>query len=292
MAFNAKRIEKPFRKLRKLLKTLPKQPAPDQVHDLRTNTRALEAMAAALSLDSQSGVRKLLKSLTGLRKRAGKVRDLDVLTAYAATVQTDGERDCSVRVLEYLGAERRKRARKLHAMVAKNGRAARAKLKQASALFEQQLCQNKDPECDPRVAASRATAAALQLEKQLIEPARLDRRNLHAYRLKVKQLRNVLRMAEQTNDQDFVEVLGQVKDAIGEWHDWEELLGIAQDVLDHGRRCQLVRELKTICEQKYGDALNKSENMRRRYLRVTRGKTGRSLKPVEPVWTATTAIAA
>jgi CHAD domain-containing protein len=292
MAFDAKRVAKPFRKLRKLLKNMPKQPAPDQVHDLRTNTRALEAMAAALSLDSQSGVRQVLKSLARIRKRAGKVRDLDVLTAYAATLEADEEQDCSVSLLEHLGAERRKRARKLHAAVAANARATRNQLKQASALFEEQLCQNNNPECDSGAASARATAAALQLEKQLVEPARLDRKNLHPYRLKVKELRNVLRMAEQTNHQDFVEILGEVKDAIGEWHDWEELLNIARDVLDHGRQCQLLRELKRICNQKYDDALSKTEDMRKKYFRVSRGKSSRSLKPEEPVWTATTAIAA
>ena len=43
------RVLKPTRKLRKLLKNMPKQPAPEQVHDLRTNTRRFEAILAAVS---------------------------------------------------------------------------------------------------------------------------------------------------------------------------------------------------------------------------------------------------
>ncbi|MBV9180047.1 MAG: CHAD domain-containing protein [Acidobacteria bacterium] len=293
MALNPKRVAKPFRKLRKLLKSMPKQPVPDQVHDLRTNTRALEAMAAALSLHSQSQVRKLLKDLTRIRKRAGKVRDLDVLSSYAVTVHANGEQDCSVRLLEQLGAKRRKKARKLHAIVAKHGAATRHELKQTSTLFEDELCQTEDSTRDPQDAQGRVIASALKLQKELTEPARLNRRNLHPYRLKVKQLRNVLRMAQDENpNQDFVVVLGEVKDAIGEWHDWEALLLIAREVLEHGARCKLLRQLKRTCEEKYQDALRKSEGMRRRYFRVAGGTNTHRLKPSEPVWTATTAIAA
>lgn len=41
-------IEKPLRTLRKLLKTLPEDPAPAEVHKLRTRARRIEAVARAL----------------------------------------------------------------------------------------------------------------------------------------------------------------------------------------------------------------------------------------------------
>jgi hypothetical protein len=43
MAIDADRIQKPTRTLRKFLKKNPKQPTLDQIRDLRTNTRRLEA---------------------------------------------------------------------------------------------------------------------------------------------------------------------------------------------------------------------------------------------------------
>jgi len=293
MALNAKRVQKPFRKLRKLLRRMPRQPLPHQVHDLRTHTRELEAMAAALSLDSHSSVKRLLKDLARIRKRAGKVRDLDVLTSYAAILHPQGEEDCSVQLLEHLGAQRRKKARKLHAVVAKYGSEARGELKQSSRTFERQLCQSEDSDCDPEDAAARATASALKLERELAAPLRLDRRNLHPYRLKVKELRTVLRMAEESDGVEaFVDVLGEVKDSIGAWHDWEELLSMAREVLDHGTACKLLRELKRTCGDKYDAALTRTENLRRSYFPGPRGKNSQSRKPTEPVWTARTAIAA
>src|SRR4030095_14196963 len=101
MAFDSRRVRKTVRKLRKLLRTLPKQPDSDQVHGLRTSARRLEAILSALSLDGQRNARRVLKNFGQLRKHAGKVRDMDVLTGLAASIYSDGEQDCSVRLLQH-----------------------------------------------------------------------------------------------------------------------------------------------------------------------------------------------
>src|SRR5947199_8525892 len=113
MALDRNRLLKPAKKLKKLVKKIGKQPPPDEVHDLRTNARRFKAMFKAFSLDSHGLRKSLLKDLGRVRKRAGKVRDMDVLTAYASTVHPRGEEDCAVQLLEHLGVERRKHATKL-----------------------------------------------------------------------------------------------------------------------------------------------------------------------------------
>jgi CHAD domain-containing protein len=105
------------------------------------------------------------------------------------------------------------------------------------------LLRRKDSAAADSVVAN-AAAKAVRLSAQLAEPPRLNKTNLHPYRLKVKELQNVLRMAETPSGFRFVEDLGVVKDAIGEWHDWEELVGIASKLLDHGGNCLLLAELK------------------------------------------------
>jgi CHAD domain-containing protein len=293
MALDTKRIRKPPQKLRKLLKKMPKQPTPKDVHDLRTNTRRLEATLAALSLDSKGRGRRLLRDLARVRRRAGKVRDLDVLTGHAATLHPDGDENCSVQLIEHLGAERRRHGKKLHATAAKHGKTVRKRLKKTSAYLER-LITKGNTEWDPAEASAKVTASALKLESELAIPAALGRKNLHSYRLKVKKLHNLLRMADNTKKEEFISMLGEAKDAIGEWHDWEELLGMANDVLDHGARCTLVRELKRICDEKYEHALARTESMRKKYLKVSqqRRNKGHFQPPAEAVWTATTAIAA
>ena len=62
-------------------------------------------------------------------------------------------------------------------------------------------------------------------------------------------------MADNADQQEFITRLGDVKDAMGEWHDRQERTAIAGDILDHGPRCQLLRELQRISEVKYQRAL-------------------------------------
>ena len=291
MALDPKQLQKPVRKIRKIIKRTGKQPSPEDVHDLRTNTRRLEASLAALALDSKGNGRRVLKDLSRVRKRAGKVRDLDVLTGFAATLNDDGEQDCKIQLLEHLGAQRRKGARKLHGVIADNLGGLRRDLKRLSKDLDRMLFQDGSKDGDPKQASAQAAAAALRLESELADTRRLGRQNLHPYRLKVKELRNVLRMAKEPGDKEFLDTLGEVKDAIGEWHDWEELSAIAQELLRHGPACNLIRELKQISEKKYKSALESAEKMRKQYLAAGRGKRG-ARSASRPVWTATSAMAA
>lgn len=260
MAIEAQKIHKSLRRLRKVAAKLPKDPSPANVHKLRTNARKLEAIYRALSLDSQKNERQLMKRLRRIRRRAGKVRDLDVLTGDMATVHMDGESDCQVRILEHLGGERKKQAGKLQKLTRENRAMLKTRLRKASATLDKAL---QDAEPDP---ASRAAAESLRLSSELELPKRLNRGNLHPYRLKLKQLRYVLELGP--NQTKFVEDLGEAKDAIGEWHDWEELIAIANKVLDHGRNCKLTRKLRETADSKFAHALRVAENLRRTYLKT------------------------
>jgi CHAD domain-containing protein len=115
-------------------------------------------------------------------------------------------------------------------------------------------------------APSEVTARELQLTAKLKTPRHLDRRTLHPYRLKVKELRYVLQLADRADQQRFVVKLGEVKDVIGEWHDWETLVTIAKKLLNHGRHCKLLRVLRAIGDDKYQSALALTNEMRRAYL--------------------------
>jgi CHAD domain-containing protein len=113
-------------------------------------------------------------------------------------------------------------------------------------------------------ASAHVAALAVKLSTDSASPARLHKRNFDPYRLEVKELRNVLQMAENADQQEFIPRLGEVKDAIGEWHDWQELTEIGADILDHGPRCQMLRELRRIREVKYQRALALAEAMGKR----------------------------
>jgi CHAD domain-containing protein len=272
MPVNVDRIQKSVRKIRKYVKKAPTLPTPEQIHDLRTNTRKLESALHALSLDSNGDEQRLLKSVKRIRKRAGKIRDMDVLTANMCHVKVNGEGDCEVQLLEHLGARRHKYAKKLHSTVLQESAVLRKTLQREVAELDVLMQDSK-----PEQAAAQAGAHALELASQLTDPPRLNRSNLHPYRLKVKELRYVLQMAEDNGQSEFVEDLGELKDCIGEWHDWEELTAIAADVLDHGSSCRLQQELKRIGESKYEHALALATKLRKTYLKTSARKKSRTV---------------
>ncbi len=295
MALDARRIQKPAKKLRKLLKKMPSVPSIEDIHIFRTNARRMETTLEVFSLDSTGNGRRLSKEISRLRKRAGKVRDMDVLTEYiSALPKDDSERECSVQLLEYLGAQRQKQVKKFQAARRKCKSDLRHRLKRNS----RQICNTLPPDGKGELGGepllAKLAASALTIVSQLREPQHLGRTNLHPYRLKVKKLRNVLQMAKNANQQIFVERLDEVKDAIGEWHDWEVLTSIAKDVLNHGRDCRLQHELHVTAEAKYRKALTLAQAMRREFLR-DHGRKGlkRQVRPpAQSVWSATAALAA
>ncbi|PYX89547.1 MAG: hypothetical protein DMG68_04730 [Acidobacteria bacterium] len=292
MALDTKRVLKPFKKLGKSLKKLPKQPRPEQVHEMRTSSRKVEATVAALGLESTGNGRRLLGEVARVRKPAGKVRDMDVLTAFASTLDVDGERECAVELLEYLGARRYRRARKLRTSVSKYGPGLRRRLRRQSAKIDKLMRKAAKAKADGRNGAADAAALALHLSHELRQPARLDRNTLHPYRLKVKELRNILQLAGDGAEQQFIKELGKVKDVIGEWHDWGELLAIADQALDHDGGCKLIGEIKKIHQQKYDEALTITNRMRNEYLGVRGGRGKPGAEADKPVLIAVSAIAA
>lgn len=297
MGLDQGRIQKPARKLRKLLKQMPAVPAPEEIHRFRTNARRLETMLESFPLDDTKRGRQIEKRIAKLRKRAGKVRDLDVLTDYVSGMPQDGsESECSIRLLQYLGAQREKQAGKFHRLQKRQASGLRRRLKRASKTIERIFPPKGDGRLNAKPVSATVSAAALTLLSELKEPPHLRRSNLHEYRLKVKELRNLLQMAQNSDQQPFVGRLGEVKDAIGEWHDWEVLVEIGEGILDHGRNCALVKNLRETAAEKFDKALRLAEAMRRDDLRITRRQAKNSSKiqpqPAERVQSATASLTA
>ena len=290
MSVDRNRLRKSVGKLRKLLKK-HKSIDPKEIHDFRTHARRFEASAEALGFKRRGNKGRLFQDLAELRKLAGKVRDMDVFTGCVLTLDVEGEQDCAVRLLEYLGGKRFRRTKKMMRQVAKYRRRLSQGLKKSLAHIEKLL-----DDADAKSAApADAMASALERSSRLKKPARLNKGNLHSYRLKVKELRYVLQMSDAAEHQKFTDKLSEVKDAIGEWHDWDELSGIATGLLNHGNRCKLLRELKAVRNTKYDHALSLANGMRDTYLPWTAtagsSKTKQTRRLGRPVLIATSAIA-
>jgi len=287
MALDADQVHRSIRKLRKLLADPEVRPSAEHIHTLRTRTRRLESAMEALGLDGG----RLDSHLRRLRKRAGKVRDMDVLTGHAATLSVLDEDACLVELLQYLGAERYRYARRLCAFVRRDGSTLRRFLKRADRRIAR--CLAGDGEANR--ARTRTMATALTLSRDLATPTALTHATLHPYRLKVKDLRYLLEMSGDADRNELVAHLGKVKDAIGEWHDWETLATIASEQLTHGARCPLLHEIRTTVSRQYDRALALTNRMRTTALKVRRrrgpAKVAARRRLPMPVLEATAAIA-
>jgi hypothetical protein len=121
----------------------------------------------------------------------------------------------------------RKRAGKI---VQKKGGAISKRVKRLSTRLRRRMSSSKSR--DDGSGAEEALASVVHLLRDPKRPPTLGPQNLHPYRLKVKKLRDVIRLAQGPVQAGLVAALGEAKDAVGDWHDWEELLSIAAKVLD------------------------------------------------------------
>jgi len=309
MPLDPKKLDKPFVKLRKIVRKLSKEPTQDEVHDIRTNTRRVEAVLGALQLDRKQKGRRVLRAITPIRKKAGNVRDMDVLTGFAAALAPDGHDQCLTSLLEHLGAERARYARKLQNSVAKRLPGASKSLKNCAAFIQKSFVQkssiqkkagkktarnsSKRPTTQQTEWPANATAAALRVSEQLANWPRLSTGNLHPFRLKVKEMRYVLQLSGEDNE--LTDRLGEVKDQIGEWHDWTELETLASEALPDCRNCAVIAQIKQMAKKRLDTAQRSAQQLRSKYFAAEAGsEKGRRTKMAikGPVLQATAELAA
>jgi CHAD domain-containing protein len=182
MPLDPEKLRMPLRKLRRSLKQLPSQPSPEEVHDLRTRSRRLEATLHALMLDQRGAGRRLLESIAPIRKRAGKVRDMDVLTGFAAGLAVQNEDECRVQLIQALGEKRLRYVRKLRDTAAANRGKTRRRLKRYAALIDRKMKPANSRTAKQTEWPADAMAIALQLSFELARWPTLKAGNLHPWR--------------------------------------------------------------------------------------------------------------
>jgi len=256
-------IRKSLSKLRKQLNAIAPDPRPEEVHDLRTHTRRVEATIAAVALEQEKKARRLLKLIKPVRKAAGEVRDMDVMIGDVLTLCSDKGGEPAVRLVQHLAKVRVRNARRLHQLVGRQRREIRDHLTQSAKLIRKKMkgdMADLDGESAPQI-----------LITELSHWPGLDAANLHLFRIRIKELRYMLLLNEQV-DQKLVDELGEAKDTIGEWHDWVELERIASKVLDPKSDGDLLKRIERTRLEKLQIALAAANRVRERYFSVPDGR--------------------
>jgi hypothetical protein len=180
--------------------------------------------------------------------------------------------------LEQLGERREKSAAKLRAEIRENRQRVRRLLDKSSSLIAETF-NSPSQEAHRQEWQEGALAEAMYLATELVEWPALCATNLHSYRKKIKELLNILDFAEAP-DREVIEAFGQAKDAIGEWHDWSELTGIAAEVFAGQSRCRLVQKIRSVERTKLETALFLTLQIRNRYLGINATGDARHTSPM------------
>lgn len=267
-AMELERAEKPLRQMRRLLKRMAENPAPGKVHRLRTRARKIEAIAGELGAGDMRATKRLLKAIKPVRKAAGAVRDMDVLMSDLLQMPKKELGASQAKLHEHLGTVRRASADKLMAVIGEQRQKARKRLKSYARVVESATSVKKPvqrADSQAMESGTRSDSRAGLLVVELTRWPALSHQNLHAFRLKVKELRYVLQLFPQA-DEGFIQALGKVKDQIGGWHDWEHLLAIAREVLDAQADGTLLEHIEATARRRFMQALAGANAMRLRYL--------------------------
>jgi CHAD domain-containing protein len=271
MSIAPKRSRVVFRKLEQDLSKLASEPRAENVHRFRTGTRRLQILLGELSPKLERSQKKLLKLLGRIRKRAGKVRDLDVQLAALRALKVPREPRRKTQLVHHLIEVRGRQEKKLRKAVDQDTvREIRKRLKRASRNF------NPATSRDPLVIAKGMLDAIDRGDAPVTEAL------LHQYRILSKRARYAAEFAETSaNGEKFIACIKRIQDAIGDWHDWLTLTQTALEHLGEVRESSLVAELHNVTGAKFRYAVA--------VLSQIRGARG-TIKPVTSIVATASAV--
>ena len=235
--FSAQEGARVFARLSRYLDRVSKDADIQNIHRFRTNSRRVEALVAELVPESASK-RRLLKQLSKLRKKAGRLRDLDVQQAFLKELKMPDRHNHRAELIERLREEHELRVRKIgQSFDGGRLKKLRKRLRRA------------------RAEATFTGIDPLQLAFQRLprpQGASLDEQQLHASRIAAKRARYLAELAGDTSEaKEFIEQLKRAQDEIGQWHDVLKLEQRAEKLFGGVHDSALVSALQNICGARF-----------------------------------------
>lgn len=245
MAITGTRGSAVFKKTERELLRLASKPSSDAVHGFRRAARRLETLLAEFSRDRNRNQEKLLRMLNRIRRRAGKVRDVDVQLAALRTFKVILEPRSKRRLIEQLLEARVQHEKRLSKLLKKNDvREIRRRLGKACQSFRLTSIE------DPVKIAARILGSVNGSAGSLNDEA------LHRYRLALKRARYAAEFAPRSaTAEPLIKELKRLQDALGAWHDWMLVTRTASEHLGEVKQSPLVRALDNLTRGKFHHAV-------------------------------------
>lgn len=226
-----------FERMSRYIGRLAKDAKTADVHRFRTNSRRVEALVSELAPET-SNQKKLLKLLSKLRKKAGKVRDLDVQIAFLKELKIPDHHNHRARLLDALAEEQARRSRKLTKYFDRDRvRQLRKRLRKAQSEL---ALDGIDP----------LKLAVAHLPKPTQTP--ITEKTLHACRIAAKRARYLAELvADSPEAKILLTELKRAQDEIGRWHDVLKLTKRAEKLFGGVRDSSLVSALQNVSHAKF-----------------------------------------
>lgn len=226
--------------------------APKSVHRLRTTIRRIESLVSFAHPDLGRKLERSLEKLAGLRRRAGKVRDLDVQTGLLGALANGSTARDRKTLAELLGKKRDRQAMRLELAV--------KKLQQSKFFLRMNRIAERagtEPGDRPLAPLEEARSQLATMANDFSSHQPLGLKRLHEARTCLKRIRYVAELAEESAEQkNFISELKAVQDAVGEWHDWQELASTAEKRFSDRVNCALLREVRALLAARHSAAVS------------------------------------
>ena len=255
------------------------------MHRLRTTIRRIEAVLDALPSENHA---KLRRQLRDIRRLAGAVRDLDVQASLLKGVRAEGHADQKDAVALKLANRRNKREKKLLAHLdAETVDSLRKRLRRLSTELRQISASAPTPALQDPVGIALEQFAQLATEIETLTPE-----SLHDFRTHSKRIRYLAEMGcDQPDGELIVRELKRLQYAVGIWHDWSELLRLAERALADKPHAMLLGVLRTTVASHYSLALRTVREVRESLTAVRAARRKRAPRTTRGSAAATKSVA-
>jgi CHAD domain-containing protein len=250
MAIASDRGNQIFRKMERDLRRLSSDHRPETVHSFRTTTRRLQTLLEELLPGGGRNQKKLLERLNRIRKRAGKVRDIDAQLGALRSLKVPQEPRRKTQLTHGLIELRVKHEKRLNKLLTgKHVEELRKRLRKV--LKDADFAGGGDA-----LASARQSLITITPTKGVI-----DEETLHRSRIVVKRARYAVEFAPASAESaQFMAQLKKLQDTLGHWHDWLTLTQSAVDRFGDVGHSSLVAALHNVTRGKFRLAVSALSN--------------------------------
>ncbi len=272
-----------LKKLENQLDKLEKKPSTESIHKFRTHSRRVETWFQELLPKMDRNERQWMKSLRRLRKKAGKVRDLDAQIDLLAKLNSPQESRRKTQLLCAMKDEHEVREKKFRKAL-RSGSIPRIRKGLRRTLPISEQCADAQP-----VSLAMRMFAQISRSQTPLTEARL-----HQFRIIGKRARYIAELAGNAPEaKQLVGELKHMQDVIGDWHDWLQLTARAEKLFSEAHDSALLAALRNLTRAKFRQAVEvlaaTRENLAVKAVDSTQGNRPR--KPPLPVAHTKAAVA-